>query len=76
VLAQRGKLVKMGAAFDDDKRLAALAFGLRLAVILYRSRRTLKLPKLRVSRTGEGFRLEVEGRWLADHSLVALALDA
>ena len=76
VLAQRGKLVKMGAAFDDDKRLAALAFCLRLAVILYRSRRTLKLPTLRVSRTGEGFRLEVEGRWLADHSLVALALDA
>jgi exopolyphosphatase/guanosine-5'-triphosphate,3'-diphosphate pyrophosphatase len=76
VLAQRGKLVKMGAAFDDDKRLAALAFCLRLAVILYRSRRTLKLPKLRVSRTGEGFRLEVEGRWLADHGLVSLALDA
>jgi exopolyphosphatase/guanosine-5'-triphosphate,3'-diphosphate pyrophosphatase len=76
VLAQRGKLVKMGAAFDDDKRLAALAFCLRLAVILYRSRRTLKLPKMRVSRTGEGFKLEIDGRWLADHNLVALALDA
>ncbi|HLX22844.1 MAG TPA: exopolyphosphatase [Usitatibacter sp.] len=76
VLAQRGKLVKMGAAFEDDKRLAALAFCLRLAVILHRSRRTLKLPKLRVSRAGDSFKLEVDGRWLADHGLVALALDA
>src|SRR6185312_3112713 len=42
VLAQRGKLSKMRAAFDDDPRLAALAFCLRLAVIFYRSRRTLK----------------------------------
>lgn len=76
VLAQRGKLSKMGAAFDDDPRLAALAFCLRLAVIFYRSRRTLKLPKLRVSRTGEGFKLEVESRWLADHNLAAIALEA
>jgi len=76
VLAQRGKLSKMGAAFDDDKRLAALAFCLRLAVILHRSRRTFKLPKMKVSRTGEGFRLEVESRWLDDHGLVALALEA
>jgi exopolyphosphatase/guanosine-5'-triphosphate,3'-diphosphate pyrophosphatase len=76
VLAQRGKLLKMNAAFDDDRRLASLAFCLRLAVIFYRSRRTLKLPKLRVSRTGDGFKLEIESRWLEDHTLVALALDA
>jgi exopolyphosphatase / guanosine-5'-triphosphate,3'-diphosphate pyrophosphatase len=76
VLAQRGKLLKMHAAFDDDKRLASLAFCLRLAVIFYRSRRTLKLPKLRVSRTGDGFRLEIESSWLEDHTLVALALEA
>ena len=54
----------------------SLAFCLRLAVIVYRSRRTLKLPKLRVSRNGEGFKLEIESRWLADHSLVAIALEA
>jgi exopolyphosphatase/guanosine-5'-triphosphate,3'-diphosphate pyrophosphatase len=76
VLAQRGKLSKMRAAFDDDPRLAALALCLRLAVIFNRSRRTLKLPKLRVSRRGKGFRLEIEGKWLADHTLVALALEA
>jgi exopolyphosphatase/guanosine-5'-triphosphate,3'-diphosphate pyrophosphatase len=76
VLAQRGKLSKMRAAFDDDPRLAALAFCLRLAVIFYRSRRTLKLPKMKVSRKAKGFRLEVETAWLNENSLVALALDA
>jgi exopolyphosphatase/guanosine-5'-triphosphate,3'-diphosphate pyrophosphatase len=76
VLAQRGKLSKMRAAFDDDPRLATLAFCLRLAVILYRSRRSLKLPKLSVSRKARGFKLEIEGRWLADQSLIAVALDA
>jgi exopolyphosphatase/guanosine-5'-triphosphate,3'-diphosphate pyrophosphatase len=76
VLAQRGKLSKMRAAFDDDPRLATLAFCLRLAVIVHRSRRTLKLPELRVSRAAKGFRIEIESRWLADQSLVAVALDA
>ena len=76
VLAQRGKLSKMNAAFDDDPRLAALAFALRLAVIFYRSRRSLKLPKLRVARNGTDFRLEVESKWLADQTLIGLALDA
>jgi exopolyphosphatase/guanosine-5'-triphosphate,3'-diphosphate pyrophosphatase len=76
VLAQRGKLLKMRAAFDDDPRLAALAFCLRLAVIFYRSRRTLKLPKLKVARRARGFQVEAEPAWLAEHSLVALALDA
>src|SRR5512142_1102705 len=61
VLAQRGKLLKMRAAFDDDPRLAALAFCLRVAVIFHRSRRTLKLPKMKVARKAKGFRLEVDG---------------
>ncbi|HXZ48314.1 MAG TPA: exopolyphosphatase [Usitatibacter sp.] len=76
VLAQRGKLSKMRAAFDDDPRLAALAFCLRLAVILHRSRRTLKAPRVRVERKAHGFRLEADARWLADHTLVAVALEA
>jgi exopolyphosphatase/guanosine-5'-triphosphate,3'-diphosphate pyrophosphatase len=76
VLAQRGKLSKMHAAFDDDPRLATLAFCLRLGVIFHRSRRTLKLPRLAVSRGADGFRLEIESRWLADQSLIAVALDA
>jgi len=76
VLAQRGKLSKMRAAFDDDLRLAALALCLRLAVIFYRSRRSLKLPKLSLARTGDGFTLAIERRWLEDSGLVSLALDA
>jgi exopolyphosphatase / guanosine-5'-triphosphate,3'-diphosphate pyrophosphatase len=76
VLAQRGKLSKMRAAFDDDPRLASLAFCLRLAVIFYRSRRALKLPRLTVAHKARGFRLEIESRWLADQSLIAVALDA
>ena len=76
VLAQRGKLSKMRPAFDDDPRLAALAFCLRLAVIFYRSRRTLRLPKLKVARKAKGFRLELDAKWLADQTLIALALEA
>jgi exopolyphosphatase / guanosine-5'-triphosphate,3'-diphosphate pyrophosphatase len=76
VLAQRGKLLKMRAAFDDDPRLAASAFCLRLAVIFYRSRRTLKLPKIKVARRPKAFRLELDPAWLAENSLAALALDA
>ena len=76
VLAQRGKLSKMRAAFEDDPRLAALAFCLRLAVIFYRSRRSLKLPRLKVARKAKGLRLEIEAKWLADQTLIALALDA
>lgn len=75
VLAQRGKLSKMRAAFDDDPRLAALAFCLRVAVIFHRSRRTLPLPRICASRAERGLRLEVDPAWLADHTLVALALD-
>ncbi|MEP7068168.1 MAG: exopolyphosphatase [Usitatibacter sp.] len=75
VLAQRGKLAKMGAAFDDDPRLATLALCLRLAVIFHRSRRTLKLPRLALSREDAGFRLRIEPGWLEDQSLIAVALE-
>jgi exopolyphosphatase/guanosine-5'-triphosphate,3'-diphosphate pyrophosphatase len=75
VLAQRGKLAKMRAAFEDDGRLAALALCLRLAVIFHRSRRTLNLPRMTLARGGKGFRLDIDPAWLADHSLIAVALD-
>ncbi|HQW37185.1 MAG TPA: exopolyphosphatase, partial [Usitatibacteraceae bacterium] len=67
VLAQRGRLSKMREAFDDDPSLATLALCLRLAVIFYRSRRTLRLPSLALTRRGKGFRLEVGNGWLADN---------
>jgi exopolyphosphatase / guanosine-5'-triphosphate,3'-diphosphate pyrophosphatase len=76
VLAQRGKLSKMRAAFDDDARLGAAAFCLRLAVIFYRSRRSLALPKqLHVARKGRAWRLDVGREWLERHTLVAVALE-
>ena len=55
---------------------ALIAAALRLAVILYRSRRTLKLPALRLAYRGKGYRLEVDGGWLAANTLVAIALEA
>jgi exopolyphosphatase / guanosine-5'-triphosphate,3'-diphosphate pyrophosphatase len=76
VLAQRGKLAKMRAELDADPLLAGLAFCLRLAVIFYRARRTLRLPAVHASRRGRVLRLEVDPAWLADRSLIALALDA
>src|SRR3954471_3374372 len=75
VLGQRGKLAKMRATFEGDPRIAALAACLRIAVIFYRSRRSLKLPALSFSRQGRVFRLAVDPAWLVDHSLIALALD-
>ncbi|HET7730455.1 MAG TPA: exopolyphosphatase [Usitatibacter sp.] len=76
VLAQRGKLAKMRAAFDDDPRLAALAFCLRVAVIFHRSRRTLPLPRLEASRKGRAFRLAVDRAWLDQQTLIDVALSA
>lgn len=76
VLAQRGKLLKMRAAFDDDPRLASLALCLRLAVIFHRSRRSLKLPRLSLERNDGGFTLSLEARWLEANGLVSAALEA
>ncbi len=76
VLAQRGKLMKMRPAFDNDPRLAALAFCLRLAVIFYRSRRSLKLPKMKAIRQAGTFRLDIDAKWLSDQTLIALAIEA
>jgi exopolyphosphatase / guanosine-5'-triphosphate,3'-diphosphate pyrophosphatase len=45
-------------------------------VIFYRSRRTLKLPKIKVVRRPKAFRLELDPAWLAENSLAAVALDA
>jgi exopolyphosphatase/guanosine-5'-triphosphate,3'-diphosphate pyrophosphatase len=76
VLAQRGKLAKMREAFEVDPRLAPLAFCLRLAVIFHRSRRNLKLPKMKASRTGKEFHLAIDAAWLENNTLVAVALES
>lgn len=76
VLSQRGSLAKMRAAFEDDADLCTLALVLRIAVIFHRSRRTLKLPRMKLARKSKGFRLEVEPGWLQHNTLVAHALDS
>ena len=76
VLAQRGGLAKMRGEFEADPLMAELALCLRLAVIFYRARRTLRLPAVRASRRGRIFRIEIDAAWLAERSLIALALDA
>jgi exopolyphosphatase/guanosine-5'-triphosphate,3'-diphosphate pyrophosphatase len=75
VLAQRGKLTKMDLAIGSDPELATLVFCLRLAVIFYRSRRTLKIPGLEVAALPGGFRVSLARRWLEDNHLVATALE-
>ena len=75
VLAQRGKLAKMREAFDDDPRLATLAFCLRTAVIFYRSRRSFALPKMEAEARAEGYRLRLPRDWLEDNTLVWHALE-
>jgi len=76
VLAQRGKLAKMREPFDDDPRLATLAFCLRVAVIFYRSRRAFHLPRIEAEAQADRYRLRIEREWLDDHGLVAIALEA
>jgi len=75
VLAQRGKLAKMRATFEADPRIAALAACLRIAVIFYRSRRSMKLPAMSFRRQGRALRLAIDPAWLADHTLIAVALE-
>jgi exopolyphosphatase/guanosine-5'-triphosphate,3'-diphosphate pyrophosphatase len=76
VLAQRGKLGKMQAAFEEEPRLAALALCLRLAVVFHRARRSLELPAIRLGRKDDAFQLSLEPAWLERHPLVALALES
>ena len=75
VLAQRGKLSKMREAFDDDPRLATLAFCLRVAVIFHRSRRSFTLPRLSAESRPNGYRMRIAREWLEDQTLVSHALD-
>ncbi len=75
VLAQRGKLSKMKFVFEEDPALAALAFCLRTAVIVQRSRRAVEVPKLDIARDSRRWRLRLDRAWLEQHTLVAAALD-
>jgi exopolyphosphatase/guanosine-5'-triphosphate,3'-diphosphate pyrophosphatase len=76
VLAQRGRLNKVGADLKSDRELRWLTFCLRLAVLMYRSRRGIDLKQFEVQRNPQGFQLHVEEGWLAEHSLTEYGLKA
>ena len=74
VLAQRGKLAKVSADLKSDHDLRVLAFCLRIAVLLYRSRRAIDVKQFDVEVQGDGFGLRVKQAWLAEHSLTEYGL--
>ena len=76
VLAQRGKLAKVQLEIRQDAEFRLLAFCLRLAIMLYRSRRPLDIKLFDVARGGEGFRLTVKAAWLDSHALTEYGLRA
>jgi exopolyphosphatase/guanosine-5'-triphosphate,3'-diphosphate pyrophosphatase len=75
VLAHRGKLGKVqdaGLEGTDWK----LAFALRLASLILRSRSDARLPFLRVAADAGGFAIDLPQSWLEDNPLSADALEA
>jgi len=75
VLAHRGKLSKIqdeGFEASDWK----IAFSLRIASLILRSRTDAKLPFLRVADDEAGFAIDLPQSWLDDNPLSADALDA
>jgi exopolyphosphatase/guanosine-5'-triphosphate,3'-diphosphate pyrophosphatase len=76
VLAQRGKLAKIGASIADRAFLAR-ALSLRLAVLLSRSRRNMNAALFTLSKSGGSnpvYTLEVEPTWLQRNDLTAYEL--
>ena len=74
VLGHRGKLEKLSGlpAADSGWRLI---FCLRLAVLLNRTRDDRELPAWRASAAGNGFVVEIDGRWLQANPWTAAALN-
>jgi exopolyphosphatase / guanosine-5'-triphosphate,3'-diphosphate pyrophosphatase len=74
ILAQKGKLSKLGSDVLQDPRFAANAVCLRLAVLLSRSRRNVHTRYFQLSRNADKFALDVERTWLAEHDLTQYEL--
>ncbi|MBL8429613.1 MAG: exopolyphosphatase [Dechloromonas sp.] len=72
VLGHRGKLEKLGAIPAVDSAWD-LIFCLRLAVLLHRTRDDRALPAWRVSRSPNGFVVELPADWLAANPWTAAA---
>lgn len=74
VLAHRGKLERM-QSLERDASEWTLIFCLRLAVLLHRARDDQPLPRLTVSFSKRGFRVDIAARDLEALPLTAAALD-
>ncbi len=72
VLGHRGKLEKLGAIPAVDSAWD-LIFCLRLAVLLHRTRDDRAIPAWRVSRSENGYVIEVPADWLAANPWTAAA---
>ncbi len=72
-LAQRGNLDKLQGQLKNTEDYA-LAMGLRLAVLFYRSRSDHGLPAMRGHFSGSKFHLSIGGGWLAQNPLTEAAL--
>jgi exopolyphosphatase/guanosine-5'-triphosphate,3'-diphosphate pyrophosphatase len=74
-LAHRGSLKKMQGMLGDPRDLE-LALALRIAALLSRGRRELKLPALELARRGARFELRTDADWLERNPLTGAELDA
>lgn len=75
LLAQRGGLAKVGLAAQPPATWLAVLC-LRLAVLFHRGRTGIDLPHLRLCRSGQHWRLEVDAAWLEANALTHANLQA
>ena len=75
VLAQRGRLTKVGFELPRDESFATKVLCLRLAVLLSRSRRNVDSQLFSLARINGEFRLSVKADWLDTHSLTQYELE-
>ena len=73
VLAQRGKLERLFEVIDEPREWM-LIFCLRTAAVLHRARRDSAFPEVKVSVSGNGYRLVIDSAWLDEAPLTASAL--
>lgn len=74
VLAHRGSLKKMQGLLATDADIA-LALALRIAALVFRSRRAQSAPEIRVRRSKGGFAIAAPRAWLELNPLTARALE-
>ena len=73
VLGQRGNLLKLADVQPGDT-LWHLVVCLRLAALLFRSRRDCLLPDIRLNHHDQSYLLDVPRNWLSENQMSAAAL--